>query len=201
MLTSILLVRDHSMSAAQRPGASVTFVGPINYPATKNLRNLCCQLAGNGVPEIYLQFSSTGGSLVEGFALFNFLRSLPAKLTTHNIGSIESIANVVFLAGEERYASAETHFLLHGFDWTFSEKQSLVHERIKEISMSLAADEKRFVAILKARSGMADADIQNLDFFRKSTVVEASDAKRYGLIHDVRDAKIPAGWQAWNVDY
>ncbi len=189
------------MSATKLPGASVTFVGPMHYPATKNLRNLCCQLAGNGVPEIYLQFSSTGGSLVEGFALYNFLRSLPTKLTTHNIGSVESIENIVFLAADQRYACSETHFLFHGFDWAFGDNQSLVHERIKEISMSLSADEMRFVEMLKGRAGMTDIDIQNLDLFRKSVVVNTTDAKKYGLIHDIRDAKIPAGWEVWNVDY
>ena len=173
----------------------------MHYPATKNLRNLFCQLAGNGTPEIYLQFSSAGGSLAEGFALYNFLRSLPVKLTIHNIGSVESVANIVFLAGDERYACAETHFLFHGFDWTFSDKQSLVHERIKEISTSLSADEARFVALLKRRSGMSDSDIQNLDFFRNAIVVDAESAKKYGLIKEVKEAKVSAGWQVWNIDY
>ena len=114
------------MTEKQIPPAAVTFVGPIYHPATKNLRNLCSQLGGNGTPELHLFLSSTGGSLAEGFALYNFLRSLPLELTTHNIGSIESVANVVFLAADQRCAAPDTHFLLHGFDWTFSAQTTLV---------------------------------------------------------------------------
>jgi ATP-dependent Clp protease protease subunit len=183
------------------PPAYVTFVGPMQYPATKNFRNILSQLAGNGTPEIYLQFSSSGGALVEGFALFNFLRSLPVRLTIHNIGSVESIANIVFLAADQRFACPDTHFLIHGFEWTFGAQQSLVHERIKEISKSLEADEERFVGILKSRTGLKQTELDDLDFFRKSAIVNAQDAKKYGIVQDVKQASIPRGSQVWNVDF
>ena len=183
------------------PPSAVTFVGPMHYPATKNLRNLCSQLAGAGTPEIYLQFSSTGGSLVEGFALYNFLRSLPLRLTIHNIGSVESIANIVFLAADQRFACPDTHFLIHGFEWSFSAQSSLVHERVKEISTSLSADEERFTNILKERTGMKEETLANLDFFRRSAIIGAADAKNYGIVQDVRAVQIPRGWNVWNVDY
>lgn len=182
------------------PPAFVTFVGPMHYPATKNLRNLCSQLAANKVPELYLLFSSTGGALVEGFALYNFLRALPMKLTIHNIGSVESIANIVFLAADQRFACPDTHFLFHSFDWTFG-NQTLVHERIKEISASLSADEQRYISVLKQRTGISDAKLHEWDFFKRHLVVNATEAKAAGLIHDVKEAKAPAGWQVWNVDY
>jgi ATP-dependent protease ClpP protease subunit len=183
------------------PPAYVTFVGPMQYPATKNLRNLLSHLVGNGTPEIYLQFSSTGGALVEGFALYNFLRSLPVRLSIHNIGSVESVAIVVFLAANQRFACPHTHFLIHGFDWTFGAQQSIVHERIKEISKSLEADEERFIDILKSRTGMKDTELSELDFFRKSVIIGAEDAKKYGIVQEVRQASIPDGSQVWNVDY
>lgn len=181
--------------------AAVTFVGPMHYPATKNLRNLCSQLVTTRTSELYLLFSSTGGSLAEGFALYNFLRALPMKLTIHNIGSVESIANIVFLSADQRFAAPETHFLLHGFDWSFSEKTTLVHERIKEISTSLSSDEERFRSLLKQRSGLSEEKLKEMDFFRRSLVIKAPEAQSLGLVHGVKEAKISEGWQVWNVDY
>ena len=187
----------------QQPSAPavLTFVGPMNYPATKNLRNACAQMVQNGAQELYILFSSTGGALVEGFALYNFLRALPMKLTMHNIGSVESIANIVFLAADQRFACPHTHFLLHGFDWTFGTQMTLVHERVKEISKSMSADEERFVSVLKARSGISDEKLKELDFWRKSAIVGANDAKVYGLVQEVKEAKTPPGSTVWNVDY
>jgi len=50
----------------------------------------------------------------DGVTLYNFIRSLPVKTIMHNIGIIDSIANVVFLAANERYANPSSSFLFHG---------------------------------------------------------------------------------------
>ena len=38
----------------------------------------------------------------------------------HNIGSIDSIANVIFLAGQKRYAAPNSSFLFHGIVMNFN---------------------------------------------------------------------------------
>src|SRR5437763_1170116 len=96
---------------------SLVFVGPIQNPAVKNLRNACCGLVSNGTKEIQILFSSTGGAVDEGFALYNFLRALPVKLTMHAIGYVDSMAMTVFLAGEKRYCTPDSTFLFHDFSW------------------------------------------------------------------------------------
>ena len=42
---------------------------------------------------------------MEGVAIYTTLRALPLDLTTHNIGNVDSIGNIIFLAGARRYAS------------------------------------------------------------------------------------------------
>jgi ATP-dependent protease ClpP protease subunit len=46
--------------------------------------------------------SSPGGHVMLGMNLYNVLRALPIKLTTHNVGNVDSIGNAVFLAGNPR---------------------------------------------------------------------------------------------------
>jgi hypothetical protein len=41
----------------------------------------------------------------EGLNLAAYMKSLPVKITTHNIGQTDSIANVIFAAGSVRYAT------------------------------------------------------------------------------------------------
>src|SRR4051812_32058255 len=66
--------------------------------------------------EVYFLISSGGGDVDSGFTLYNFLVSLRGriKVTMHNIGQIDSIANVVFLAGQDRFAAPNSSFLFHG---------------------------------------------------------------------------------------
>ncbi len=39
---------------------------------------------------------------------------VPYKLITHNVGNVDSIGNVIFLAAEERYACSTSTFMFHG---------------------------------------------------------------------------------------
>ena len=59
----------------------ITFNGPINAPASNNLRIALCQLINQGAEEITILFSSGGGSVDDGIALYTYLHSIPAKIT------------------------------------------------------------------------------------------------------------------------
>ena len=83
----------------------VHFIGPINHNSACAVRNCCLQALQNGATEIELHLSTEGGNMTAGFALYFFLKSLPLPLTTHNIGSVESVGVVIFLAGQKRYAT------------------------------------------------------------------------------------------------
>ena len=48
--------------------------------------------------------STPGGTVMNGLNLYNVMRAMPFRLTTHNVGNVDSIGNAIFLAGEERYA-------------------------------------------------------------------------------------------------
>ncbi|HWJ94506.1 MAG TPA: ATP-dependent Clp protease proteolytic subunit, partial [Telluria sp.] len=75
----------------------VHFIGPINQNSVCTVRNLCLQALQSGASEIELHMSTEGGNMTAGFALYFFLKSLPLPLTTHNIGSVESVGVPIFL--------------------------------------------------------------------------------------------------------
>ena len=60
----------------------------------------------------YILFSSPGGNVSNGITIYNFLRALPVRMIIHNIGIVDSIANVIFLGIDERYAVPHSSFLL-----------------------------------------------------------------------------------------
>src|SRR5438067_2302454 len=98
---------------------TLSFVGQITNPASKNLRTACCNAVTNGTKEIQILFSSLGGDVSEAFSLHNFLRALPVKLTMHCVGSVDSAAMSVFLAGEQRLCCPDSTFLFHDFTTNF----------------------------------------------------------------------------------
>jgi len=92
----------------------LVFTLDINPQNVAKLLTECANWANQGTKEIYLHFASFGGNTAAGIAAYNVLRALPVKLITHNIGNIDSVANIIFLAGEERFAVPHATFMFHG---------------------------------------------------------------------------------------
>ena len=92
----------------------VSFSADINPTTTETLIGLCAKLSQEGATTIYLLLSTPGGNVHNGINLYNMLKSMPFKLITHNVASVDSVGNVVFLAGDERYACANATFMFHG---------------------------------------------------------------------------------------
>ena len=63
--------------------------------------------------EIEVQINSMGGDVFDGIAIFNALRSHPAKITTRVDGMAASIASVVVQAGDERVMLTGSQMMIH----------------------------------------------------------------------------------------
>lgn len=63
--------------------------------------------------EIHVHINTGGGSVAEGFAIYNALREHPAKVITHADGFVASAGIFPFLAGEERIANIVSAFYFH----------------------------------------------------------------------------------------
>ena len=84
----------------------VIFTAEIHPPTVERLTAVMVQAAKKNVSRVYLALSTPGGQVQAGIALYNTLVAMPFKITVHNIGSVNSVGNVIFLAGEERYATS-----------------------------------------------------------------------------------------------
>ncbi len=92
----------------------INFSAPIDMKTAQVLMGVLSDQVNKGEKEICLLFSSPGGQVNPGVTLYNFLKSLPVKIITHNIGVVDSIGNIVLLGGAKRYAAPNSSFLFHG---------------------------------------------------------------------------------------
>ena len=65
------------------------------------------------VDEIRVHIDSYGGTVSEGWAIYNALRQHPARVVTYGDGFVASAALYPFLAGEERVASNLSAYFFH----------------------------------------------------------------------------------------
>ena len=171
----------------------VHFIGPINHSSACAIRNCCLQALQNGATEIELHMSTEGGNMTAGFALYFFLKSLPLPLTTHNIGSVESVGVVIFLAGQKRYACPGTRFLVHPLHWGFGSLVAADHSRVSEWRDCLDFDAERYATIFleTTRAAGHETDIRT-NLTGNARIFTAEEAVQAGIVHDAIQARLPA---------
>jgi ATP-dependent Clp protease protease subunit len=180
---------------------TVHFMTDVNVLSVTNLMDVCLKAISNPnqpATELRLYLSSKGGDTVAGFTAYNFLKSLGVKVTTHNLSNVESIANVIFMAGSERFANPLSRFLLHPLHWGFAAPQA-DHLRLREWADCLDDDLQRFVQIMNIETAnnkpSAQVDWDNL--INSATILDPSRAAELGIIHQVMTATIPSDSTRW----
>ena len=118
---------------------TITFTAHVNQTFVNALISNCLSAINQGATELNSYISSQGGDLVAGFTAYHFLKALPIPVKTHNLSNVESVANIIFLAGSERKANPGSRFLLHPFHWGLA-GPSVDHSRISEWGACLDND-------------------------------------------------------------
>jgi ATP-dependent protease ClpP protease subunit len=168
----------------------ISFSAEINPQTTETLIAILSQQANQGTQHVILLMSTPGGAVMNGLNIYNIMRAMPYRITTHNVGNVDSIGNAVFLAGQERYACQHSTFMFHGVGLDV-EKVRLEQKHLQESLDAVLRDQERISSILQERSNLNASE--TLDLFREARTKDAAFALEKGLIHDIRDVNIPAG--------
>jgi len=155
-------------------------------------QNLMCTVANeitNGCEHIYLCISSKGGCNFSALTLYNYLHNIPVKFTTHNIGFVESAANIVFLAASERLASPNSCFVIHGSKSGFKNDTKFSSDELQEATDSLINDQRMFSNIISSSIGYNEETVSL--WFKTSKLFTSSDAIDSNLISSSEDFTMP----------
>ena len=140
---------------------------------------------------LYFLFSSGGGWVNSGVTLYNYLRGLPQETVMHNTGSVDSIANAVFLAGKKRYAAPASVFVLHGISWTFPQGSSLSYSQMQETVSRFDAAEQLTAKIIGEQTKLTAEEVRAL--FQQGESKSPDFALEKEMIHEIREVNIEPG--------
>lgn len=172
--------------------AYVSFSAEITPVTTEGLLRACSELSQQGFEVVYLLLSTPGGSVMHGINLYNVLRAFPFKLITHNVGAVNSIGNVIFLAGEERYACPNSNFMFHGVGFDAPAGIRFEEKFLRERLDGINADQTQIASIIEQRATFANA-AEVKELFLEAQTKDPTYALAKGIVHDIRDVQIPPG--------
>lgn len=169
----------------------ISFSAEINTKTAETLLAVLAEQAARRVPRVYLMLSTLGGQVISGFNLYNVMRAMPFHLITHNVGSVNSIGNVIFLAGQERYACPHSTFMFHGVGFDIQGGVRLEEKLLLERLDGIKSDQDKIASIILERTKLDAKVVKSL--FREAQTKDASYARTNGIVHDIREAQIPPG--------
>ena len=175
------------MSAPTLP-TTINFVGEINDKTTSLLFFLLTEQVRSGARKIRINLASNGGIVAHAISIFNFLIGLKdVHIHTHNLGKIDSGANLIFLAGKKRTASKVCSFLFHPPKMILQGQgfAQLDIEEIQEHLDTLKHDEQKMAEIIGMRIGKKPSEIINL--FKERKTFSSEESKKLGLVTDIED--------------
>ena len=175
----------------------VNFQASVRPQVIQPLVELFTHWAHEGVKNVHMHISSPGGSVRTGLDFHAFLRSLPLDLTTHNAGSVDSIANVIYLAGKMRYALANSRYLFHGVKRSFDNPLDLTEADLRRYLEYTLRDHASIAHVIASRSKMTVAEIKRA--FRNERILSVAEAKEREIVHEIKELPIPEGAPIFNV--
>lgn len=134
-----------------------------------------------GSQDITVRINSPGGDMFEGIAIYNLLRSHPAKVTVEVLGWAASAASIIAMAGDEIRMGLGSFMMVHNA-WGL-----VIGNRhdMREAASLFDQFDAALADIYEARTGMARTDIEQL--MDAETFMTAAQAFEKGFADAVDD--------------
>lgn len=176
----------------------IKFFAPVIDVTINALMNAIDQKMKQSVTQFVILISSPGGTVFHGLSAYNYLKGLPATITTHNFGSVDSIGVVIFCGGSRRLSVPQARFLLHGVSASF-QKERLEEKQLEERLKSLRIDIENIAKVIAENTGKTIQDVTNAMLER--TTLNPDEAKAWSLVHEIKSELFEAGSEVISIQY
>jgi len=134
--------------------------------------------------DIEIIFSSPGGSIIDGFELFDFiqyLRNEGHKITTGSLGMAASMAGILLQAGDVRWIGHQAWMMIHRAAFGAIGKTYEIEDEVRLVKRI----EERILDIFTSRSKLTKLKLKR-NWDRKDWWIDADECLSLGLVDEVR---------------
>ena len=138
----------------------------------------------DGKCDIEIIFSSPGGSIIDGFELFDFiqhLRNEGHKITTGSLGMAASMAGILLQAGDVRWIGHQAWMMIHRAAFGAIGKTYEIEDEVRLVKRI----EERILDIFASRSKLTKRKMKS-NWDRKDWWIDADECLTLGLVDEVR---------------
>ena len=138
---------------------------------------------GLDVPKIIIEIKSNGGDANEAFAIYDKIRSMPARVTVKVVGSSASAATIIAAAADRVEISENSRYLVHNAR-TFVEGSK---ENLKDAYEMLESYDNQILNVYVKRTGKSKEQLAQL--MTEERWLTAEEAKQWGFVDEIIEYK------------
>lgn len=148
--------------------------------SSKKILSILSDFKEKNISEIEVRINSAGGSLFEGFSIFNQLRDF-GNVHTIVDGVAASAASLIALAGSKVSVYKNSYLFIHN-PWTLAIGD---HNDMESASDDLKKFTQTIIDLYKSKTGLAEEELK--EFCTKNTFLNSEECLNYGFADDVID--------------
>jgi ATP-dependent protease ClpP protease subunit len=169
-------------------GRTVRLIGEINPESVRRIADKLDELVAESNDLITFFISSGGGSTAATYCLYEYITEvlIPPNLQTVVLGSANSMAPILLLAGDHRVISSYATLFFHPIGRTF-EKTRLTPAETEEVLIDLKASNKKYIDIIVRRTGMKREKVAKI--IKSETTLSPEQSKDLGFVHEILKKK------------
>ena len=166
----------------------LAFEMKVDWSTVLLLQGKVAGYLAKGVKEIHLLISSSGGDVSAAVAGYNVLRALPIKLSTYNLGDVDSAASILFMAGRSRSCSPSSRFLFHQVRASIHDAD-MTRADLQDRLASVESDTDRIKAIYMENARIDAAAAETL--MSQQNWVDPAGAMKLGVVQSIAPLSVP----------
>lgn len=144
---------------------------------------VAAQLEQAGGEAVEVHINSCGGSVYEGFTIYNLLRNYKGGVTIYIDGIAASIAGVIAMCGAPIYMSRYAHLMIHVVSANVFGSVRDFERTMKQMLVLQSS----IVKIISERTGMSEEDVSTKYMDGEDHYINAEEAQKMGLIEGIYD--------------
>jgi ATP-dependent Clp protease protease subunit len=133
--------------------------------------------------DIHVYINSGGGSVVEGWAIYDKLKTSGKTITTIGEGMVGSIATIIYMAGSTRKLHENSKFFIHNPYWQPSEASPMEGDALINLGEDLKKEQQKILDFYANQTGTPIESIQPL--MQKATDLTSAEAVNMGFATEI----------------
>ena len=138
--------------------------------------------------KILLLISSTHGDFDESVRGFRELRKFAKRLTTYNVGLLDTVSGIIYLSADTRLVAPHSEFLFKEIKHTYEKYGEYPPKDILEYYKLLVEANRNSRKIFSSRTRQSNSKLYNLQ--HNETTLSALDMVKLNIAHRVESINI-----------